>query len=165
MTSLMIQLRISFLFYVGLSHNLVKEIWVVDMTLRSYKISCEIEGHVDLRGQLQGKYILFLYHLVCQFITPSILDRVPASFQQSLLKKGTSGFWGITPSIYLIRDWILLVCFSWRYEATEVPRVNFVMREEILKICEVGFKHCTVHRYSIATMLHVIASCMHNNFI
>ena len=30
------------------------------------------------------------------------------------------------------------------------------------KICEVGFKHCTVHRYSIATMLHVIASCMHN---
>ena len=25
------------------------------------------------------------------------------------------------------------------------------------KICEVGFKHCTVHRYSIATMLHVAA--------
>ena len=25
------------------------------------------------------------------------------------------------------RDWILLVCFSWRYEATEGPRVNFVM--------------------------------------
>ena len=33
------------------------------------------------------------------------------------------------------------------------------------KICEVEFKHCTVHRYSIATMLHVIASCMHNNSI
>ena len=30
---------------------------------------------------------------------------------------------------YSIRDWILLVCFSWRYEATEGPRVNFVMRE------------------------------------
>ena len=29
--------------------------------------------------------------------------------------------------IILFRDWILLVCFSWRYEATEVPRVNFVM--------------------------------------
>ena len=26
------------------------------------------------------------------------------------------------------RDWILLVCFPWRYEATEDPRVNFVMR-------------------------------------
>ena len=24
------------------------------------------------------------------------------------------------------------------------------------KICEVGFKHCTVHRYSIATKLHVM---------
>ena len=36
----------SFLFYIGLSHNLVKEIWVVHMTLRSYKISCDIEGHV-----------------------------------------------------------------------------------------------------------------------
>ena len=33
------------------------------------------------------------------------------------------------------------------------------------KICKVGFKHCTVHRYSKSTMLHVIASCMHNNFI
>ena len=33
------------------------------------------------------------------------------------------------------------------------------------KICEVGFKHSTIHRYSIATMLHVIASCLHNNFI
>ena len=26
---------------------------------------------------------------------------------------------------------ILLVCFSWRYEATEGPRVNFVMRESL----------------------------------
>ena len=33
------------------------------------------------------------------------------------------------------------------------------------KICDVGFKHCTVRRYSIATKLHVIASCMHNNLI
>ena len=48
MPSLKFQLRISFLFYVGFSHNLVKEIWLVHMTLRSYKISCEIEGHVDL---------------------------------------------------------------------------------------------------------------------
>ena len=41
-------LRISFLFYVGFSHNLVKEICVRHITLRSYKISCEIEGHVYL---------------------------------------------------------------------------------------------------------------------
>ena len=35
---------------------------------------------------------------------------------------------------HLLRDWILLVCFSWRYEATEVPRVNFVMREALFEI-------------------------------
>ena len=35
---------------------------------------------------------------------------------------------------YSLRDWILLVCFSWRYEATEVPRVNFVMREALFEI-------------------------------
>ena len=34
----------------------------------------------------------------------------------------------------IIRDWILLVCFSWRYEATEVLRVNFVMREALFEI-------------------------------
>ena len=109
MTSFMFQLRIFFLFYVGLSHNLVKEIWVVHMTLRSYIISCEIEDHVDLRGQLQGKYILFLYRLVCQFITPPILDRVTSNFQLSLLKKGTSGFGGNTSSIYL--NWNISVIY------------------------------------------------------
>ena len=34
----------------------------------------------------------------------------------------------------LLRDLILLVCFSWRYEATEGPRVNFVMREALFEI-------------------------------
>ena len=34
----------------------------------------------------------------------------------------------------VFRDWILLVCFSWRYEATEVPRVNFVMSEALFEI-------------------------------
>ena len=34
----------------------------------------------------------------------------------------------------LFRDWILLVCFSWRYEATEGPRVNCVMREALFEI-------------------------------
>ena len=35
---------------------------------------------------------------------------------------------------HIFRDWILLVCFSWRYEATEGPRVNFVMREALFEI-------------------------------
>ena len=35
--------------------------------------------------------------------------------------------------IHSIRDWILLVCFSWRYEATEGPRVNFIMREALFR--------------------------------
>ena len=86
MPSLKFQLRISFLFYVGFSHNLVKEIWVVQMTWRSYKISCEIEGHVDLWSQLQGKCIFFLYRLICQFMTQSILDRITPNFQVWSLK-------------------------------------------------------------------------------
>ena len=88
MTSRKFRLRISFLFYVGLSHRLVKEIWVVHMTLRLYKISCDIEGHVDLCGQLQSKCIFFLYRLICQFITPSILDGITPNFQMRSLKKG-----------------------------------------------------------------------------
>ena len=34
----------------------------------------------------------------------------------------------------LLRDLILLVCFSWRYEVTEGPHVNFVMREALFEI-------------------------------
>ena len=86
MPSLKFQLRISFLFYVGFSHNLVKEIWVVHMTLRSYKISCEIDGHVDLWSQLQGKCIFFLYRLISQFINQSILGRITPNFQMWSLK-------------------------------------------------------------------------------
>ena len=88
MTSLKFQLRISFLFNVGLSHNLVKEIWVVHMTLRSYKISCDIEGHVDLWGQLQGKCIFFRNRWICQFITPSIAYQITSNFQVWSLKTG-----------------------------------------------------------------------------
>ena len=88
MTSLKFQLRISFLFYVGLSHNLVKEIWVVNMTLRSYEISCDIEGHVDLWGQLQGKCIFFRNRWICQFITPSIVYQITSNFQVWSLKTG-----------------------------------------------------------------------------
>ena len=56
-TSLSFQLRISLLFYVGLSHTLTREIWDIHVTLRSYKISCDLEGHVDLLGQLQSEWI------------------------------------------------------------------------------------------------------------
>ena len=48
MTSLCFQLRISLLLYVGLSHKLVREISIVHITLGSYKISCDLEGHLDI---------------------------------------------------------------------------------------------------------------------
>ena len=54
MTSLNFQLRISLLFLVRLHHNLVREIWVVHMTLRSNKISCDLEGHFDIWVQWKG---------------------------------------------------------------------------------------------------------------
>ena len=114
MPSLKFQLRISFLFYVGFSHNLVKEIWVSHMTLRSYKLSCEIEGHVDLWSQLKGKCIFFLYRLICQFITQSILDRFTPNFQvwslkakekyRGMLRGESSGCKGITSSIFFNGD-------------------------------------------------------------
>ena len=68
--------------------QLVKEIWVVHMTLRSYKISCGIKGHVDLWGQLQGKCIFFRYRWICQFITPSIIYQITSNFQVWSLKTG-----------------------------------------------------------------------------
>ena len=60
MTSLNFQLRISLLFFVGLTHNLVREIWVVHVNLRSYKISCVLVGQLDNLGQWQGQCIFFL---------------------------------------------------------------------------------------------------------
>ena len=39
----------------------------------SFKIPCDLEGHLDLWGQLQGKRIFFLYRFVWPFITSSIL--------------------------------------------------------------------------------------------
>ena len=55
MMSLSFQLRISLLLYVGLSHKLIREILIDHITYRSYKISCDLEGHLDLWGKLQGK--------------------------------------------------------------------------------------------------------------
>ena len=51
------------------------------MTLGSYRISCDIEGPVDLSCQLQGKLKFFLYRLICRFITPSILDQITLNCQ------------------------------------------------------------------------------------
>ena len=68
MPSLNFQLLISLLLYIGLSQ----------MALRSYRIPCDIEGHIDL---LQGKPIFFLYRLTCRFITPSILERLKCNYQ------------------------------------------------------------------------------------
>ena len=45
-TSLSFQLRISLLFYVGLSHNLVREIWDIHETLSSNEILCDLERYL-----------------------------------------------------------------------------------------------------------------------
>ena len=87
MTSLSFQLRVSLLLYVGLNHKLVREIWIVHITYRSYKISCDLEGHLDFWGQLQGKWIFFLFRLISPSITPSIFDKITLIFQRRLLKK------------------------------------------------------------------------------
>ena len=75
MTSLYIQLRISLLIVVGLSHNLVRVVWVVHDTLWSYKILCDIEGHVDLLGPLHGKW-LFSLLFDLSIHNSSILDQI-----------------------------------------------------------------------------------------
>ena len=97
MMSLNFQLRISLLFNVGLSHNLVRRIWVVHMTLRPYQISCDIEGHVDLWGLLQDKCI-FNLSLLFDLSIPNSVNSWPNHFKFStvVVEKGTSGCIGIT---------------------------------------------------------------------
>ena len=66
-----------------------------------------IKYHVTLKVTLtfgfNGKVnaYSFFYCLICQFITPQILDWVTSSFQLWSLRKGTSGWQGIWWSIYL----------------------------------------------------------------
>ena len=74
MTSLWFQLRISPLLYVGLSQNLIRQKRIVHITLRSYKITCDLEGHHDILGQLQVKWIFFLYRLISPFITQFLTE-------------------------------------------------------------------------------------------
>ena len=110
MTSLNFQLQISLLFFVRLSHNLVREIWVVHVTLTSYRISCDLEGHLDLWDQGQGQCIFFHYYLIFRFMPPQILDWVTSNFQLWLLKKGTSGWRCITSLIYLNWNLSFIYC-------------------------------------------------------
>ena len=77
---------------------------IFDMTSKSYGL---------LWGQGQGQCIFFLYCLICRFIHPHILDRVTLNFQVRLLKKETSGWRGITSSIYL--DWNISIIYC-RFE-------------------------------------------------
>ena len=70
------------LLYVPLSLNLVWEIWDIHVTLRLYQISCGLEVHLNLLGQLQGKWVFFLYRLICPFIIPSMLDLITSNFQR-----------------------------------------------------------------------------------
>ena len=78
MTSSNFRLQISLLFFVGLSHNLVRVIWVVHVTMRSYIISCERQGHLDIWGQWQGqcKFFSLSFDLFVQnsakFLTESL---------------------------------------------------------------------------------------------
>ena len=67
----------------------------------SFKVPCDLKGHLDLWGQFQGKSILFLSRLVCSVIILSILCRITSNFQLWLLKKGSSGHIGMTSSISL----------------------------------------------------------------
>ena len=101
------------LIFVRLSHNLVREIWVVHVTLRSYKKSYDLEVHLDLWDQCQGQCIFFHYCLIFRFMPPQILDWVTSNVQLWLLKKGTSGWRGKTSLIYL--NWNLSVIYC-RFE-------------------------------------------------
>ena len=75
----------------------------------SFKIPCDLEGYLDLWGQLQGKCLILLYRLLCPFITLSILCRITSNFQLWSLRKGTSGYIGMTSSISL--NWHISVIY------------------------------------------------------
>ena len=99
MTSLNFQLRISLLFYVWLVHNLVTGVRVVHGII--YKILCDIEGHFDLWGQWQCKCIFFTLSLGLS--VHNSVNSWPNYFKLSnmVVDKGTSGWKGVTSSLYL----------------------------------------------------------------
>ena len=109
MTSLYIELRISLLIFIGLSHNLVRVVWIVHDTLLSYKISRDIEGHVDLFGQLQGKWI---FSLSFDLSIHNSVNSWPNHFKFStvVVVRGTSGCKYDTSSIFLNWDISVINC-------------------------------------------------------
>ena len=76
MTSLNFRLRIALLCYVDMNHSLVRVIWVMHVTFWSYKISYDLQGHLELWGQLQGDCIFILYRSIWQFITQFLTESI-----------------------------------------------------------------------------------------
>ena len=90
-TSLSFQLRISLLLYVGLSHKLVREIWIVHITLRCVKYNVSLTVILTFWVNCNVNVIeYFLCLLISPFITPSILNRITSNFERWLLKKELS---------------------------------------------------------------------------
>ena len=100
MTSLNFQLRISYFWSDCITIWSERSGW-------SIWLWGHIKYHVTLKVTLtfgfNGKVIAysFFYCLICQFITPQILDWDTSGFQLRSLRKGTSGWQGIWWSIYL----------------------------------------------------------------
>ena len=160
MTSINFKLRISLLFFVRLSHNLVREICVVHVTLRSYKISCHLEGHIDLSGQWQGQCIFFLYCFIFRFIPPPILNWVTSNFQLWLLKKGTSSRRGIMSSISL--NWNI----SNIYCRFEIKLIFSKSRSRMTFISLISlFCHFRSHRHDVIKLQLLISLLFYVRFL
>ena len=86
MTSLSFQLGISPLLYVGLNHKLVREIWIVHITLRcvKYNVSLKVTLTFWVNCNVNEYFLCFF---ISPFITPPILDRITSNFERWLLKK------------------------------------------------------------------------------
>ena len=68
----------------------------------------------------------------CSWQTTLRFEPLTPDCKSNVLRVAVQPKWG--SALPSIRDWFLFVCFSWRYEATEGPRVNFVMREALFEI-------------------------------
>ena len=105
-------------------------LWSVWLNLWPQKVSWKLETNIycDLSLMLASHSDGMLKSFKRLSVTPLRL-LIPISIIDKI-RVGPSHQW----HLHVFRDWILLVCFSWRYEATEVPRVNFVMREALFEI-------------------------------
>ena len=113
MTSLNFQLRISLLFFVRLRQNLVREIWVVLVTLSSYKISCDLEGHLDPWVKCKvNAYSFFIVWFVDSYLRKFLIKSLQI-FNCGCWQKELPVCSGITSSIYL--NWNISVIYC-RFE-------------------------------------------------